>query len=93
MLKQFIEENGGKDLLLECEEEKTNNDEKEPNVIGLTDSHKTKLVNLIADYGVTVFGLSPLPHEYRLLAVAAVDLIPGLKSMSDSPIVRELVTI
>lgn len=89
MLKQFIEENGGKDLLLECEEETNNNDEKELDVIGLTDSHKSKLVNLIADYGVSVFGLSPLPHEYRLLAVAAIDLVPGLKSKSGSPIVSK----
>lgn len=92
MLKQYIEEKCGKDVLLEYEANPNNNDDKESqkearNVKDLSDSYKTKLVNLIADYGIAVFGLNPLPHQYRILATAAVDLIPGLRSKSGSPIV------
>lgn len=58
------------------------------NGVHLTDTQKTKCVNIIVDYGISVFGLNPQPQQYELLAFAAVDLVNGLKSNSGSPIVR-----
>lgn len=65
MIKQHMIQNGGDKLLLECENAAKEN-------IELTDAQKTKCVNLIADYGVSLYGHSPNSHEYRLLALAAV---------------------
>lgn len=80
MLKQYMIENGGDVILQECENAANQN-------VGLTDSQKTRCVNFIANYGVLLFGLTPLTHQYKLLAYAAIDLIPALKSKSQSPIV------
>lgn len=73
-------ENNGIDLLKISEEAAKNN-------VDLTDGQKTKYVNLIADYGISLFGLNPLPVQYQLLAIATIDLIPGLKSKFGSPTV------
>lgn len=34
-----------------------------------------------------LYGLNPLTHEYKLLAIASIDLINGLKSKTGSPTV------
>lgn len=80
MLKQYFLEKGAKKLFLECEAAGKNG-------IDLSDTQKRDCVNVIADYGVSVFGLSPERHQYRLLAFAAIDLFEALKSKSESPIV------
>lgn len=86
MLKQYFLENGAKKLLLECVAATKNG-------IELSDSQKCDCVNLIADYGVSIFGLSPERHQYRLLALAAIDLVEGLRSISGTPIVCKYCTI
>lgn len=77
MLKQDILEKEGGMLLSNC----TNNN------IELTDTQKCKCVNFVVDFGVLLFGLNPQTHQYKNLAIAAVDLMPALKSSSGSPTV------
>lgn len=85
MLKQyFLEKEGGQRLLFDCQSAHKNDTD-------LTDSQKTQCVNILVDYGISVFGLNPLPHQYRLLALAAVDLIEGLKSKSGLPTVSSAI--
>lgn len=79
-------ENYGSDLLNTCEKAARNN-------LALTDGQKTKCVNCIVDYGISLFGLNPLPAQYQLLAIAAIDLIPGLKSKFGKPTVSVLCSI
>lgn len=80
MLKQYIIEKGNEQLLADCVT-------AEKAKLDLTDSQKCQCVNLIADYGVSVFGMNPLPIQYQMLAIAAVELIHGLKSKSGKPTV------
>lgn len=86
MIKQFMIENHGSELLNTCEKAAKNN-------LALTDGQKTKCVNMIFDYGISLFGLNPLPAQYQLLAIATIDLIPGLKSKFGSPTVSILCSI
>lgn len=77
MLKQYIIEKGGGMLLSQC----TNKN------IELTDSQKCNCVNFVVDFGISLFGLNPQTYQYKNLAIAAVDLMPPLKSSSGSPTV------
>lgn len=77
MLKQYIIENGGSTLLSDVM--KKNRE--------LPDAVKCRCVNFVADFGVSIFGLSPETHQYKNLALAAVDLMPMLESTSGSSIV------
>lgn len=86
MLKDFFIEKNAQVLLNQC-------DTASKNGMNLTDHQKTACVSLIADYGISIFGLNPLPQQYDLLAFAAIDLIKGLKSKSGSPIVRIRINI
>lgn len=80
MVKQHFIEKGREKLLAECvSAAKAKMD--------LTDSQKCQCVNLVADYGVKIFGLNPLPNQYQMLAVATVELINGLKSKTGNPTV------
>lgn len=81
MLKDFFYQKNKEILLNECQTASLNG-------MQLTDAQKTMCVNIIVDYGITLFGMNPLPSQYELLAFAAVDLVVGLKSKSGSPIVR-----
>lgn len=72
MLKQYIIEKGAGAVLSECTKKN----------VELTDAQKCHCVNLVADYGVSLFGLNPESHQYINLALAAVDLMPALKSQS-----------
>lgn len=53
--------------------------------VELTDVQKCQCVNIIVDYGVSLFGLNPLRNQYQMLATAAVNLIDGLKSKTGAP--------
>lgn len=53
----------------------------------LTDAQKCQCVNLVADYGVNIFGLHPLANQYQMLAVATVELINGFRSKTGKPTV------
>lgn len=44
-------------------------------------------MNLIADYGIDVFGKNINIHQIKQLALAAVSLIDGLKSETGEPTV------
>lgn len=81
MLKEyFAEKEVTKRLLYDCQYAAKEG-------FDLTDSQKCQCVNVVADYGVTLFGLNPLQHQYRLLALVAIELIDGLKSKSGLPTV------
>lgn len=82
-MKQYFIQRGFQKLLDDC-------DSAEKQSIDLKDGQRCECVNAIVDYGVSVFGLRPETHQYRLLALAAIDLIPALKSKSGSPLVRFL---
>lgn len=73
MLEQYFIENDKKKLISEC---------KSTTEMGfdLTQSQKVECVNTVADYGIKVFGLNPLPHQYKMLALAAIGFIHGLIS-------------
>lgn len=81
MLKQHFLVKHEKQLLIDCASAAEAG-------FDLTDAQKCQCVNIVADYGISLFGMNPLPHQYRLLAIAAIDLIPGLKSKSGLPTVR-----
>lgn len=75
MLKQyFIEKENGR-LLEICS-----------SATDLTDAQKCQCVNVVADYGISVFGLNPSRHQFQMLA--AVHLINGLKSKIGEPTVN-----
>lgn len=80
MLKEFFIQKGKDKLLDECQTVAKNK-------MDITDSQKNQCVNLVADFGIELFGLNPDAHQYKLLALAAIDLIDGLKSKSGEPTV------
>lgn len=76
MLKQYFIEKGNEELLALAAN------------LELTDAQKCQCVNIVADYGVSLFGLNPFRNQYQMLAIAAVDLINGLKSKTGAPTVN-----
>lgn len=80
MLKQYFIEKENEKLLAECVSAAEAK-------VDLTDAQKCQCVNLVADFGVSVFGLNPLSNQYQMLAIAAVELINGLRSKTGEPTV------
>lgn len=80
MLKEHFIESGNEGLLAECSSAAKSG-------VDLTDTQKCQCVNIVADYGVSVFGLNPSRAQYEMLAGATVHLFNGLKSKTGEPIV------
>lgn len=73
MLNDYFEERDEKRILIECTNATQSGNE-------LTDEQKSKCVKLIADYAVRVFGVGINKNQIKQMAIAAVNLIGGLKS-------------